>query len=207
MATNSLALQGLGCIKGERELFRQLEVSVPAGTLLRVEGENGSGKTTLLRLICGLFYPDAGTVVWNGQDITHDPAAYYTDLTYIGHHPGVKDDLSPLENLLIDQHLGTGTLRLTPEAALAAVGLASQAQQLCRRLSSGQRRRVALARLLLRQTPLWVLDEPLTALDVKGVAWVFDLLRAHLAQGGIAVLTSHQPVPADLPGLTVRLGA
>lgn len=205
-SVNQLALRGLGCIKGERELFCQLEVEVTSGHVLRIEGENGSGKTTLLRLICGLFDPDAGAVYWNGQNILQDPAAYCADLTYLGYHPGVKDDLTPLENLWIDSHLGNGAPRLAPETALATVGLAQHTQQLCRRLSSGQRRRVALARLLLRWTPLWVLDEPLTALDVKGVAWVFDLLREHLAQGGIAVLTSHQPIPADLPGPALRLG-
>ncbi len=202
---NRLVLRGLGCIKGERELFRGLDAEVIAGQMLRIEGENGSGKTTLLRLICGLFYPDAGEVTWNGCDIHQGADAYHSDLLYVGHQPGIKDDLTPLENLELAAYLGVGSAQLSPVTALARLGLAAQAQTLCRHLSSGQRRRVALARLLTRRAPLWVLDEPLTALDYQGVALMIDLLREHLAGGGIAVLTSHQVLPADLPGVTVQL--
>ncbi len=195
----------LECQRGERLLFSGLDVAVQAGHCLHVAGENGAGKTSLLRMLCGLLAPTQGEVRWEGKDIRRLREDYWQVLAYVGHLNGVKDDLTALENVRFAAALGGH-----PAAddvvrdALAAVGLAGFAAAQARFLSQGQRRRIALARLFLaREARLWILDEPFTALDVRGVAALSTLIGEQLDRGGIVVLTTHQEVP--LPGRVRRL--
>jgi len=187
----------LTCVRGDRCLFRALHTAVAPGQLLLVEGENGAGKTSLLRILAGLGLPALGRVLWKGQPIARQREAYGQSLLYLGHLGALKDELSPTENLVADARIAglpdIGTEQV--QHALDRMGLRRVADLPVRVLSAGQRRRAALTRLLLAPPPLWVLDEPFTALDSAAVDLLCRTLEAHLAQGGMAVLTSHQPVP------------
>jgi len=191
-----LSLEAVTGVRGGRRLFADVSLDVPAGALLRVQGRNGAGKTSLLRMLCGLMPPAEGRILWRGQPVTASRDDFHRELVYLGHAPALKDDLSPLENLLAACLLGgqeAGEAQATQ--ALAAAGLKGRERRPSRMLSQGQRKRVALARLALaRDAPLWVLDEPFNALDVDATEWLLGLVQAHLMRGGITVLTSHQPV-------------
>jgi heme exporter protein A len=188
-----LVINELSCERGGRVLFNGLSLKLSAGDLLHVQGANGSGKTSLLRMLCGLSPPASGSIFWNGMDIGELREDYAANVTYIGHHPAVKDDLSPLENLRISQALaGQPVSPPQVKQALATVALKSFSNLPVRVLSQGQRRRVALARLWLCDKPLWVLDEPFNALDAEASAQLERHIEAHLGRGGMAVLTTHQ---------------
>ena len=195
----------LDCTRGERQLFTALALHVESGVCLHVAGENGAGKTSLLRILCGLLSPTGGHVHWSGQDIRRLREDYWQLLSYVGHLNGVKDDLTALENVRFAAALaGHPAEESTAREALGAVGLAGFETSQARFLSQGQRRRIALARLFLaRAAKLWILDEPFTALDVRGVAALSTLIGEQLDRGGIVVLTTHQEVP--LPGRVQRL--
>jgi heme exporter protein A len=195
----------LECQRGDRLLFTRLALRVDPGVCVHVAGENGSGKTSLLRILCGLMAPTAGVVRWQGEDIRRLREAYWESLAYVGHLNGVKDDLSAAENVHISAAIaGWPADAATVRAALAAFGLAGFEDRPARALSQGQRRRVALARLRCASAArLWILDEPFTALDTRGVAALSDLIGAHLAREGCVVLTTHQDVP--LPGRVERV--
>lgn len=184
--------------RGGRTLFRGLSVVLRGGELLRVAGANGSGKTTLLKVLCGLLVPDGGEVRWQGAPIRQLREDYSRHLVYLGHAPAVKDDLTAAENLSIACSLGG--LSASPEAmrdALARYGLPA-AEIPVRRLSQGQRRRAALARLLLSASaPLWLLDEPFSALDADAARFTGELIAQHVARGGAAVFTTHQASGID----------
>jgi heme exporter protein A len=191
-----LSAHGLSCVRGERRLFAQLDLAVDAGQWLHVRGENGAGKTSLLRLLAGLSHPAEGEVRWCGQAIQQQDAAYRQALLFFGHHGAVKEDLSALENLSFAAAMDGAALPETQAlAALVRVGLRGREDLPIRVLSAGQKRRVMLARLATRSARLWVLDEPFTALDAKAVDLLASLISEHLAQGGMAVLTSHQTMP------------
>ncbi len=194
-----LRTENLSCAYNEIPLFTAVSFTLAAGALLLVTGDNGSGKTSLLRILCGLTSPTAGTVYWHDAAITEVRPEYHAELMYVGHLPGIKDDLTPLENLHFAQQLAGRHGAATPREALTRAGLAPHADALTRTLSAGQKRRIALARLLVTAAPLWVLDEPLTALDTPGRAWVENLLSEHCAAGGLAVLTSHQALERPYP--------
>ena len=195
----------LECTRGERLLFTGLALRVEAGICLHVAGENGAGKTSLLRILCGLLSPTAGHVHWAGQDIRKLREDYWQLIAYVGHLNGVKDDLTALENVRFAASLaGHPTEQAGALNALGAVGLAGFESSQARFLSQGQRRRIGLARLFLaREAKLWILDEPFTALDVRGVAALSTLIGEQLGHGGIVVLTTHQEVP--LPGRVQRV--
>lgn len=185
---------GLECVRHDRTLFRDLSFTVTAGEITQIEGANGSGKTSLLRLLCGLMLPASGEVRWRGRDIQADRADFATELCYIGHHPGIKEELTPRENLRMALALGRPRGDIGIDAALERVGLYGYEDLPTRTLSAGQRRRVALARMLIIEATLWILDEPFTALDAQGRALIETMLEAHSRRGGAALLTTHQPL-------------
>lgn len=198
---------GLSCRRGGRTLFSGVSFDLDRGQLLFVRGRNGSGKTTLLRALCGLTELETGQVYLQGQDIRTMEHGTHGGLVYVGHRDSVKDELTPLENLAIQEGLsGRAADEERCLDALEGVGLAGYEDIPVRYLSQGQRRRTALARLLLSTSPLWVLDEPLTALDFRAVDWLLGLIRDHLASGGLVVATSHQPIDALMTANTLELG-
>ena len=200
-----LSAHGLSCVRGERRLFAQLDLSLQAGQWLHVRGENGAGKTSLLRLLAGLAQPAEGEVQWCGKPIQDAESGYRNHLLYFGHHGALKEDLSAMENLSFAAAMdGSGLTEVRALASLCRVGLRGREDLPVRVLSAGQKRRVMLARMTTRNAKLWILDEPFTALDVKAVDLLSTLVNEHLAGGGMAVLTSHQAMPiAD--GLVVQL--
>ena len=198
-----LDVSGLECVRGDRRLFKDICFSLRPGGLLQVHGPNGSGKTSLLRMLCGLVAPAHGDIQWQGASIRSLGEEYFRAVTYLGHLPAVKDDLSALENLSISAEL-SGT-HLTEDKAIAALrrmGLGGREMLSAKVLSQGQCRRVALARLLVAGTTLWILDEPLTALDVAAVGLVQTIMEEHLQSGGMVILTTHQEL--SVPGVTMQ---
>ena len=192
---SSLAGQGLSCTRGFATLFRDVSFRVAGGEWVAVRGPNGSGKTTLLRCAAGLTRADAG-------EVTRDGA-----LLYSGHLPGIKDDLSAEENLRGAVALqGVAVEDAAVGEALARAGLAKRRHLPARRLSAGQRRRIGLARLMLDPAPVWILDEPLTALDDEGQALFTQLLTRHLERGGLALLATHHDL-SPAPARELRIGA
>jgi len=193
----------LSCERGGRTLFSGLSFTLAPGQALLVTGPNGAGKTSLLRILCGLSPPFTGEVRWRGQGLAAAADRLRGALFYLGHHNGIKDELTALENLHINATLaGDALSEEAARAALAGMGLVGREDLPAKTLSQGQRRRVALARLLVSHAPLWVLDEPLTALDSRAAALIESRLVAHLAEGGLVVLTTHQPI--DLPEIALR---
>ncbi len=187
--------QNLSCTRGDRELFTDLNFKLEPGTLLYVEGPNGSGKTTLLRAVCGLFLPTDGNILWQGENTRSLAEDFRKDVIYLGHHNGIKLDLSGLENLHIASVLdGDNVSEEQLWDALEQMGLAGFEDLPARSLSQGQKRRVALARLLINSARLWVLDEPFPALDVAAVERLQVIIAGHVTNGGIVMLTTHQEV-------------
>lgn len=186
----------LACVRGNRALFSGLNLTVTPGLLVAIVGENGSGKSSLLRILCGLFPREQGVIRWNGTDIDELNDDYRRHLTYLGHLNGIKDDLTPIENLQISAELfGDDRSATSAREALQVVGLGGYTQSLPTRvLSQGQKRRVALARLWVSKRPLWILDEPFAALDDVGTALLTEQLSRHLDAGGMAVVATHQAV-------------
>lgn len=194
---HSLAADDLHVWRGDRHVLRGVQLVVAAGELLHVSGPNGAGKSTLLRVLTGLLRPEQGTVRWAGRPLHEDTGAYHGAMTYSAHEPALKGDLTALENL----KFAVGLRRPAPEPELADAlercGVAACAHLPARVLSAGQRRRVALARVVASRVPLWLLDEPLTNLDTAGVALTQTLLAAHVERGGLAVVVAHQPLALD----------
>jgi heme exporter protein A len=205
-----LEANDLACVRGERTLFDGLTFEAKQGTLLRVAGANGSGKTSLLRIVCALLLPVRGEVRWKGEDVRALREEYWKELVYIGHMNAVKDDLTSVENLEIGAALAARPIAREPAlTALELFGIAHCASLPARVLSQGQRRRVALARLAVSSAcPLWVLDEPFTALDAAAVTLMQSLVSEHLGRGGTVDLTTHQEVAISAPHeARVDLGA
>lgn len=194
-----LELRAVTCERGGRALFSDLSCQVASGQLLRVSGANGSGKTSMLRMVCGLLPPARGQIFWRGRELAGQAQEFACQLVYLGHSVALKDDLSAQENLHIACLLGGRTVGSAQiGSALRQAGLGGREHVAARLLSQGQRRRIALTRLALSAVaPLWVLDEPFNALDTTATEWLRGLIAAHLAQGGLVVLTSHQDVGLD----------
>lgn len=191
-----LTATGLSCIRGERRLFSGIDLAVAPGEWLHLQGENGAGKTSLLRILVGLTPAADGEIRWKGEPVRALGEDFRREMVYLGHHAAVKEDLTALENLQIAAALDGADLEERDAlAALFRMGLKGREELPVRVLSQGQKRRVLLARLLARKAPLWVLDEPFTALDVKAVQMLSDLIAEHVGAGGMAVLTSHQSMP------------
>ena len=192
-----LAAHRLTCWRGGRLLFEDLHLSLAPGEMLEIHGPNGSGKTTLLRVLCNLTYPESGEVHWRGRALSAQRETFLAALRYVGHQDGVKFMLTVRENLEVSARLaGAGEV----EPALQRFGLASVADEPVRALSAGQRRRAALARLLLHEVPLWVLDEPFTALDEEGAGLMHELLAQQVEKGGAVLLSTHRPLVRGTPG-------
>lgn len=196
-----LEVQNLACQRGDRLLFRKLDVAAADGHLLRVAGANGVGKTSFLRLLTGLAQPVAGEIRWKNQDIHRHREAFHADLLYLGHAPALNDLLTPLENLRFAcASAGDPASHDDCDAALRRIGLARQLELPAKVLSQGQRRRVGLSRLFLAaHRPLWVLDEPFTALDVNAVRDLAECIDVHCERGGLVIFTSHQDVDFRTP--------
>ena len=190
-----LRVSNLSCSRGNKPLFADVSFELNAGQALHLEGDNGVGKTSLLRIVCGLSPADAGEVCWHDKSIQESTTAFRSSLFYLGHGLSLKEELTALENLMSDAAVSGRTLS-EPQAlvALARMGLRGREHLSLRVMSQGQKRRTALARLLASQAPLWVLDEPFVALDVKAVDGLRGLLAEHVANGGMVLFTSHQPV-------------
>ncbi|MGF1707959.1 cytochrome c biogenesis heme-transporting ATPase CcmA [Enterovibrio baiacu] len=203
-----LEVRQLSSIRDERVLFEDLNFTVSPGDLVQIEGPNGAGKTTLLRIIAGLGLSESGDVLWNGNSVMKAREEFYSDLLFLGHSTGVKRELTAYENLAFYQKMHG-----TPDEdrlwdALARVGLAGREDVPAAQLSAGQNRRVALARLWVSESLLWILDEPLTAIDKQGVKVLEQLFQKHVDNGGIVLFTTHQDMFHDNPKLRrITLGA
>lgn len=191
-----LQAEGIACRRGERLLFAGLGFALAEGGALLLRGPNGSGKSSLLRLVAGLLPAEAGRVLWHGRDIVEQGSAYRAALAFLGHQDALKPQLTLRDNLAFWADLAGSAAPLGP--VLDRVGLSVQADLPAQHLSAGQRRRFGLARLLLHPAKIWLLDEPTTALDAVGTELALGLIRAHLAAGGLAVISSHESLA--LPG-------
>ncbi len=201
MSDPLFSVHGLSCVRGDRTLFAGLSLTLDAGEALHVRGPNGLGKTTLLRALCGLSRPMRGEIRWRGERVSDLAEDFTAEVAYVGHLNGIQGELTASENLRLASHVFTrqNHAGLSEGEALERVGLRAQADRPARHLSQGQKRRLALARLLVLRRLLCVLDEPFTALDVASVVSLSSLIGEHMAAGGLALVVSHQAF--DLPGI------
>ncbi len=197
--TSLLQGERLSCVRDDRILFEELDFKLNPGQVLLLEGKNGSGKTSLLRILCGFREPDTGQVMWCGDAI--NDSQYYADMAYVGHLDGVKKELTVLENLKVSLALSRAG-QYSIQQALDKVKLAGYDDVLVQALSAGQKRRLSLARLLITQNIVWILDEPFTSLDKQGIALIESLMIEHCANGGMIVLTSHHDI--NLQGVDIQ---
>ncbi len=187
-----LEIRQLSAIRDERILFENLNFNVSPGDLLHLLGPNGAGKTTLLRIIAGLGLPESGEVYWKSQSIKSHREDFHQDLLFLGHHSGVKRELSAFENLAFYQKMHGALDEDRIWNALACAGLLGYEEVLASQLSAGQHRRIALARLWITEALLWILDEPLTAIDKEGVRVLETVLQKHVNNNGMVIFTTHQ---------------
>jgi len=187
----------LECVRGDRPLFSHLSFRLKPGELMHVTGVNGSGKTTLLRTLCGLTHAATGEVRWNGSAIQELGDDFRSQLAYVGHSNGIQGELTAEENLHAAACLDTAADTTRIQETLERLGLAPYRHFPSKVLSQGQKRRLALARLAILRKPLWILDEPLSALDVNSVALMTEILLEHLARDGLIIMTSHQEIGVE----------
>lgn len=189
--TQLLEIKELACIRDDRVLFEQLNFSLKNHQILLLEGKNGSGKTSLLRIICGFREQDAGEILWCNQLLTESD--YFAEMAYVGHLDGVKKELTVSENLKMSLALSKPG-KLSIEQALDKVHLRGYDDTLVQSLSAGQKRRLSLARLLITQHCLWILDEPFTSIDKQGIELIESIMHEHVLAGGMIILTSHHDI-------------
>jgi heme exporter protein A len=198
----------LRCVRGDRELFSDLSFEMQAGDILHISGANGSGKTSLLRILAGLHTPEAGDVHWEGHSIQSARAQFLGNLQYVGHLGGIKAELSPLENMRYFAALALQPAQAATDSIIERLGLAGFEHEPAYRLSSGQRRRIALSRLLLNPARLWILDEPFTAIDARGSELLIQMVDAQLQSGGMVAFASHSHTdlfPGHIQTRSIRL--
>ena len=206
MNTTCLQVQHASVERAGRQLFAPVSFELQASQAMHLQGDNGSGKTSLLRGLCGLSPLSQGQVLWDGQPVQEVREGFLRDVFYLGHALGLKDELSALENLQTTAAMAGQVLHLQEaEQALAAQGMSNRMHLPLRVLSQGQKRRVALARLQVSKARLWLLDEPMVALDSAAQHTLIDLLRAHAAQGGMLLFTSHQALDVGNAMQVLRL--
>jgi len=201
-----LQVSNLTCVRGGRQLFSGLGFEVAAGGLLHLKGGNGAGKTSLLRILCGLSSQDSGDIRWNGASVDEN---YRSSLFYLGHQNALQEALTVDENLQFYAALSGQTPDAQKTvAALGQLGVRACQHRLVRHLSQGQKRRVALSRLLMTSASLWILDEPFVALDQQALQSLAAVVGRHLQSGGMVILTSHQDVDlGDVKPQVLELGA
>ena len=195
-----LSVHALRCVRGERCLFDDLDFSLNAGQCLHLIGNNGSGKTSLLRIVAGLNYPQHGDVQWLGSSIFSDSERrheYFNSAAYLGHKDGLKNELTTTENLSFYRRLENTYDESLIDQDLARMGILEHAEVTANKLSFGQRRRLAFARLLHADFKLWILDEPFTGIDTQGRALIEQICVEHLASDGMIILTNHQSLAAS----------
>jgi heme exporter protein A len=191
----------------DKLIINGMSFSVKSGEMLFIEGSNGSGKTTLLRILSGLMQADEGQITWNGKSIEEDRIEFNQQLTYLGHSTGVKAELSTLENINFFSALSGLPQKENSQTAIEWVGLKGYEDSPGRHLSYGQQRRIALTRLLMEPSQLWILDEPFAGLDKKMISALERRFKDHVQNGGILVLTSHQHIELDQVNTTrLQLG-
>ena len=197
--TGNLQVKNLACWRNDQLLFEKVNFTLTPGTVLFLQGENGSGKTSLLRILCGFRLADEGDIFWNDKSTGSFPE-YYENISFVGHKNGIKDELTVEENLNLMRSVATASNIKTDEV-LKEIGLFKKSDVLSRLLSAGQKRKLALARLMMTNNSFWVLDEPFTSLDKNSVVFFESLIKKHIARGGMLILTSHHDI--DLSGLQV----
>ena len=202
--TGLLSGSDLCLLRGDRCLFQQLAFALNSGELLFVEGPNGSGKTSLLRGVAGLLDFETGQVTWDGQPVTDAYQTFRSNLVWLSHRVGFKGELNLIENLQFESSLRASSMG-NLQTIIGRLGLNRLTDLPFRYLSAGQQRRVALARMLLSDARLWMMDEPFTNLDKAGQALVAELIAEHLASSGLCVVASHQTVEIDAPTRRVTL--
>ncbi|WP_083330465.1 cytochrome c biogenesis heme-transporting ATPase CcmA [Pseudoalteromonas amylolytica] len=199
--TNLLEIKSVTCTKQERCLFESLSFSLEAGQIMQIEGPNGAGKTSLLRIISGFARPDEGEIHFSGQSISDNYDEFAAQLLFIGHKTGVNGQLTAYENVCHWLRVHGCHVDKRAYDLLSLLGLVGLEDVPVRTLSAGQQRRVALVRLWLNNAKLWILDEPFTALDKKGVKQLQTRFAEHLAQGGAILLTTHQDLTTHFTAL------
>jgi heme exporter protein A len=189
----------VGCVRGDRRLFQNLSFAIEPGGLVEVHGPNGSGKTSLLRILCGLAVPAEGEIRWHGQSIRSFREDYSAEIAYLGHQDGIKHELNSIENLRICSGLaGRALTKQDAAKMLERVGINSQHLP-AHLLSAGQRRRVALARLVAADATVWILDEVMASLDSAAVELARNFISGHLNDGGMAIVATHQELNLPVP--------
>jgi heme exporter protein A len=188
---DGLCVEKVHVWRGDRHVLRGVSLDVHPGELMHVSGPNGTGKTTLLRVVSGLLRPEKGSVAWQGRSIAATAAEYQSALAYASHEPALKSDLTALENLRFTVGLKRRVTVAELRSSLERTGVANCADLPARVLSAGQRRRVAMARVLAFRADLWLLDEPYTNLDGSGSSLLSALLAEHVGQGGVALVVAH----------------
>jgi heme exporter protein A len=196
-----LEAREINCWRGDRHILRDVSFSVRSGEFLKLTGPNGVGKTTLIRIVCGLLPPENGAVEWRGKVVRSTSDEFHVEMAYLGHLNSLKADLTARENLRFLAGLRQALTDADIDAALDRVGILSRGDLQARSLSAGQKRRLALARLLLADAALWVLDEPVTNLDTAGISLVEELITEHVTRGGLALAAAHQRLLDDAPFL------
>lgn len=190
-----LQINSLSFDYDEKRVFENVDISLSTGALLHLRGSNGAGKTTLLRLLAGLLRPVKGNISWLNQSIYKNLSDYQRNICYVGHKPGISPHLTVSENCLFDLQCNLKLSQL--DDILSTFQLHTHADTLCSQLSMGQRRRVSLLRIAMSNASIWLLDEPLTALDTLSISLLSNFFEQHLLNNGIIILTSHQPLPSS----------